>query len=635
MSVGKKMIKVLVIDDDVRFVDETYNTLSSLGYDVSVCFSPSLAENLIIRQPFHIVLIDCLMPEMDGYSLAKRVQKYFGPSISIILMSAVFKKSDIVLKELGNSSPIVEKPLRLSQLRGELAKAEDKVFASSMDHPLFSCILSSKSIASEEQLRSRLKKVQSLCQGDVLLLFSYLLSSKMDGAVCFFDNSESVEISFSDGFVTHVYENNKEYLIKYFSEKNLLEKKDISLLPESENEKILETLVNSSLISPHQFVLYKMDRLVYFLKSFSRKTNVRFSLTSSRNPDIKIPSSQVIDSILNFITDQLSQEYLKNFIDNVKDLQFVFDEDKKIHWMGGSIPLLKPIRDNIELLSSSDTLYGFLTQLSSYEQFSIHKALFFLFYQGYIKFKQNDQRNLDHFYIRRYQSLHNLFKEISYGEVFSFLGCKDIHNHQELKKVFHEYIRLNHVDKFSNCGIKLKKTIENINGFIVNIYNVISDEEKFNQYKKQIKVKEVQKSVKISEIKNDIFNAVRGELYDKAHNLLMDFKEMPGLDDLALNEVFLWTVVIEVKKENFRVRSKRLKKIFIDVEKIMNKETINSALYYYTLGVLALCERNFLEADMYFKKSLKIDSSFHISKIKQLELANVKFRKKLTGKKSA
>ena len=635
MPAEKKMIKVLVVDDDIQFADETCNTLSSLGYDVSVCFSPGLAEKLIIRQPFHIVLIDCLMPEMDGYSLAKRIQKYFGRSIFVILMSAVFKKSDIVLKDLGSVSPIVEKPIRLSPLCEELERAEEKIFSSSVEHPLFSCILGSDSSVSEEKLRSRLKSVQNLCQGDVLLLFSYLLSSKMDGAVCFFDHSQSVEISFAGGNVTHVYENNKEYLIKYFSEKNLLDKKDLNLLTESENDKILETLTNSSLISPHQFVLYKLDRLVYFLKSFSRKTNVRFSLVSSRNPDIKISSSQIVDSIMSFIVEQLSQEYLKKFVDNIKDLHFHLDENKKTHWIGGGIPLLKPICDNMDLLSSSDTLYGFLTQLSSDKQSSIHKALFFLFYQRYITFAKNDQRSLDHFYIRRYQSLHNLFKEVSYGEIFSFLGCKDIHNRQELKKVFHDYIRLNHVDKFLDCGPKVKKTIESINKFIVKVYNIVSDEDKFNQYKKQIKVKEVQKSVKISEIKKDIFNAVRGELYDKAQNLLTDFKSMPGLDDLALNEVFLWGVVIKIKKEGFHIRSKKLKQIFIDVEKITSKETMNSALYYYTLGVLALCERNFLEADMYFKKSLKIDSGFHISKIKQLELANVKFRKKLAVKKSA
>lgn len=617
MIIDRQQIKVLLIDDDVQFVDRTYNTLSTLGYDVSVCFSSKQAQHLIIQQPFHIVLLDCLMPEMDGHSLALYIQKYFGSSIVVILMSAVFQKNVMVFPDLTNVSSIIKKPFLKYELEEEFKKAEEKIFSSEETFHISSLILSDSDPA---EVNNDLKKVKSIREGDVLLLFFYLLHSNFKGTLQLYDHLQSVEISFFDKHVVDVHENNKNYTIEYFLKNNLLDKKESAGFSKSNDRDIVKTLVDSSLVSPHHFLICKIDQLISFLKNFSKKTSYQFSLLPLKYSSVKIHHSQIINVITELIeNNHLSDTYLKWFINQIEGHNVVLNKEQEEVWRNQKWPILKIINQKIDHFNSCKTIYQFLNLFPSRKS-EVYKAIFWLFLQNFIYIKEQQNYSLKKMYIRRYECLFNLFKDLSFDDVFRTLGCENPYNSDALKKVYHTYMRTNHVDKLSQYGDKLKEVLGQVNQFVTEVYNTISNKDKFEAYRKELHLKEAKYTVKVEEMKSKIFNIVRSCKYEKAIEILDDLENLPKLDKFSKQEIFLWRTIVEAEQSGLSFSKKKIQKINLKLEQIKDHQTLSSALYFYMLGVLALCELKKKEAYVYFDKSLKIDNTFYLSKIKKMSV---------------
>lgn len=77
----KASTRFLVVDDNELTLSLIYNMLASLGYtDITGATSGKAALNALhtarrVTQPFDIVLIDMIMPEMDGWRLAAEINK--------------------------------------------------------------------------------------------------------------------------------------------------------------------------------------------------------------------------------------------------------------------------------------------------------------------------------------------------------------------------------------------------------------------------------------------------------------------------------------------------------------------------------------------------------------------------------
>jgi CheY-like chemotaxis protein len=68
-------LKILIVDDDIDTLELLREVLSSMGADVRCIDSPKRALYLAQREKFDGVIVDVMMPEMDGIQLTAEIRK--------------------------------------------------------------------------------------------------------------------------------------------------------------------------------------------------------------------------------------------------------------------------------------------------------------------------------------------------------------------------------------------------------------------------------------------------------------------------------------------------------------------------------------------------------------------------------
>jgi CheY-like chemotaxis protein len=84
------MTRVLVVDDDRSNRDLLEIMLSHEGFDILTAASGEEALALVARDPPHLILLDIMMPRMDGYQVAAAIKGDAATRrIPVILMSGL------------------------------------------------------------------------------------------------------------------------------------------------------------------------------------------------------------------------------------------------------------------------------------------------------------------------------------------------------------------------------------------------------------------------------------------------------------------------------------------------------------------------------------------------------------------
>jgi len=79
--------KVLLVDDEEEFLEIMRQRVESWGYDVAVAKSGREALTSVLQGGFDIVIMDYMMPVMDGVSTLKQIRKA-GKDIPVIIFTA-------------------------------------------------------------------------------------------------------------------------------------------------------------------------------------------------------------------------------------------------------------------------------------------------------------------------------------------------------------------------------------------------------------------------------------------------------------------------------------------------------------------------------------------------------------------
>ena len=87
--------QILVVDDDHDIVAAIAKNLESEGYEVWKAFDGMQALEVLQREKIYLVILDIMMPNMDGMSATIKIRE--ERNIPIILLSAKSEDSDKVL----------------------------------------------------------------------------------------------------------------------------------------------------------------------------------------------------------------------------------------------------------------------------------------------------------------------------------------------------------------------------------------------------------------------------------------------------------------------------------------------------------------------------------------------------------
>jgi two-component system response regulator CpxR len=97
---GNQPNKILVVDDDRKLCGLIRDYLVPLGYEVSMEHTGTAGLNAAKSGRHDVVLLDVMMPEMDGFEVLKELRK--TSSIPVLMLTAMGEEADrIVGLEIG------------------------------------------------------------------------------------------------------------------------------------------------------------------------------------------------------------------------------------------------------------------------------------------------------------------------------------------------------------------------------------------------------------------------------------------------------------------------------------------------------------------------------------------------------
>jgi DNA-binding NtrC family response regulator len=81
-----KDMKLMLVDDEERFLSTTRKVLMKRGYEVFTARSGLEALALLKQYPINIVILDVKMPGMDGMETLKEIKKHF-PRVDVMMLT--------------------------------------------------------------------------------------------------------------------------------------------------------------------------------------------------------------------------------------------------------------------------------------------------------------------------------------------------------------------------------------------------------------------------------------------------------------------------------------------------------------------------------------------------------------------
>jgi len=115
--------KVLLVDDEADFLDTLSERMRDRGMDVSTTTSAEDALKKLDAESYDAIVLDLMMPEMDGLELLKAIKKK-KPELQVILLTgyATVGKGIEAMK-LG-AVDFLEKPADLKVLTEKIKEAQ-------------------------------------------------------------------------------------------------------------------------------------------------------------------------------------------------------------------------------------------------------------------------------------------------------------------------------------------------------------------------------------------------------------------------------------------------------------------------------------------------------------------------------
>ena len=105
---------VLVVDDDREIVRAIAKLLELEGYQVLKAYNGLEAMDLLMTQSVQLIILDVMMPKMDGLSATMKIRE--SKNIPIIILSAKTEDSDKVIGLSMGADDYVTKPFNPSEL---------------------------------------------------------------------------------------------------------------------------------------------------------------------------------------------------------------------------------------------------------------------------------------------------------------------------------------------------------------------------------------------------------------------------------------------------------------------------------------------------------------------------------------
>lgn len=108
------MQNILVVEDEKEIAEAIKIYLEEEGYNVEICLDSQKALGILKLNEFQLILLDIMMPKIDGISLARNIRKF--SSVPIIFLSAKSESIDKITGLNAGADDYITKPFEPLEL---------------------------------------------------------------------------------------------------------------------------------------------------------------------------------------------------------------------------------------------------------------------------------------------------------------------------------------------------------------------------------------------------------------------------------------------------------------------------------------------------------------------------------------
>ncbi len=118
MHAERRAGRILIVADDLRLAGMLVELLARENFQPAHASSGAAALACLARRPFDLLILDAMMPNMDGLKLLRRLRK--EGSVPVLMLTALGEETDRILAlELGADDSLV-KPFSVRELVARL-----------------------------------------------------------------------------------------------------------------------------------------------------------------------------------------------------------------------------------------------------------------------------------------------------------------------------------------------------------------------------------------------------------------------------------------------------------------------------------------------------------------------------------
>lgn len=110
-----KKNRILLAEDDINLGQLLKNYLSAKNFETSLFVNGVEALEAYSADLYDLCILDIMMPEMDGLTLAKEIRK-INPEAPVIFLTARNQKDDIIQGFISGADDYITKPFSMEEL---------------------------------------------------------------------------------------------------------------------------------------------------------------------------------------------------------------------------------------------------------------------------------------------------------------------------------------------------------------------------------------------------------------------------------------------------------------------------------------------------------------------------------------
>ena len=114
------MAKILLVEDEVNIASFIERGLREFGHEVYVAYDGAAGWELTQKNDFQLLILDIIMPKMNGLQLCKQYRQRIGYHAPVIMLTALGTTEDIVSGLDAGADDYLVKPFSFQELEARI-----------------------------------------------------------------------------------------------------------------------------------------------------------------------------------------------------------------------------------------------------------------------------------------------------------------------------------------------------------------------------------------------------------------------------------------------------------------------------------------------------------------------------------